>query len=161
MIRAIMVAAAVSVAGCTSAADKPSPRVTPAAAAGAGPEAVVTLGALADASLKSGECGMILWTLDENRPAPVFRYVAGKSGEIAVGGRRVQLARLDTAGAGGFGVFERQTFASPDGLTVRVDSRFSLGFDGGSYLERGLVTVESPDGWRAVSPAAGIAGCRG
>lgn len=160
MIRVIMLAAIVTAAGCSTATEKPAPRVTPSAATG-GPEAIVALGPLADASLKSGECGMILWTLDENRPAPVFRYVAGKGGEIVAGGRRVQLSRLETGGAAGFGVYERQTFTSADGLAVRVDSRFSLGFDGGSYLERGLVTVESPDGWRAVSPAAGIAGCRG
>jgi hypothetical protein len=38
--------------------------------------------------------------------------------------------------------------------------RFSLGFDGGVYLERGLIVVEALDGWRTVAPSAGLAGCR-
>ncbi|MEE2691793.1 MAG: hypothetical protein VX640_09670 [Pseudomonadota bacterium] len=151
----------VSVAAAAGCATNPAQRQQAVSnAAPLSPEAAVTLNALADASLPSSSCGMILWTLDQNRPAPIFRYVAGKSAEIVIGGKPLELARTEGTGAAGFGVFERQTFAGPDGLTVKVESRFSLGFDGGSYLERGLVSVESPDGWRAVSPAAGIAGCR-
>jgi hypothetical protein len=45
-------------------------------------------------------------------------------------------------------------------MEVSVDARFSVGFDGGVYLERGLITVEAADGWRTVIPSAGLAGCR-
>ena len=155
--RGIHFTAVLLLAGC---ATKPAPAPAAATAAPPSAEAAVALGPLANASLPAGECGMILWTLDESRPAPVFRYIAGKSAEIAIAGRPIELTRIEGSGATGFGVFERQTFSGPEGLTVKVESRFSLGFDGGSYLERGLVSVASPDGWKAVSPAAGIAGCR-
>ncbi len=152
-------AAAFLLAGC-AATPGPAPKTAAVPSAPLSAEAGVALGPLANASLPSGECGMILWTLDESRPAPVFRYIAGKNADIVIGGRLISLSRVEGSGATGYGVFERQTFSGPDGLTVKVDSRFSLGFDGGSYLERGLVSVVSPDGWKAVSPAAGIAGCR-
>ena len=155
-LRGVHLFAIALLAGCAA---KPAPAVSTAAAPPSA-AAAVALGPLANASLPAGECGMILWTLDESRPAPVFRYIAGKNAEIAIAGRTISLARIEGSGATGFGVFERQTFSGPDGLTVKVESRFSLGFDGGSYLERGLVSVTSPDGWKAVSPAAGIAGCR-
>jgi hypothetical protein len=130
------------------------------AASESGGEAYI-LQPLEAAALPKGDCGMILWTLDEDRPAPIFRYVAGKSAHIRIDGAAIELAPEGVGGgAFGFGVYERQRFLSGDGIKVEVEARFSLGFDGGSYLERGLVSVVSPDGWRSVAPAAGVAGCR-
>lgn len=157
---AIAVSGALFAAGC--------------AVSGAGPEAAarrdasprppaegVVLGALTNAALPKGACGMVLWSLDEEKPAPVFRYLSGKAGEIFVDGKPVALERVDASGASAYGVFENQTFRAESGLKVDVAVHFSLGFDGGSYLERGLVTVETEDGWRTVAPSAGLAGCRG
>jgi hypothetical protein len=119
----------------------------------------IELGALPEAAIPKGECGMVLWTLDEQRPQPVFRYVAGKSADIVLAGERETLSRTDASGATGFGISEQQTF-SREGVLVRVIARFSLGFDAGTYLERGVISIETADGWRTVVPAAGIAGCR-
>jgi len=119
----------------------------------------VTAGALPDAALPKGGCGMILWTLDVERPIPVFRSVSQKGAEIVIDGALQNLKLVEADGDAGFGIYESQTF-SGDGLTVSVRVRFGLGFDGGTYLERGLVSIEKPDGWKAVIPAAGIAGCR-
>ncbi|MDZ7627771.1 MAG: hypothetical protein U5J99_05090 [Parvularculaceae bacterium] len=102
---------------------------------------------------------MILWTLDVAQPVPVFRAVSQKGAEIKLDGVVRKLSLSDAGGVAGFGVFETQTFAG-EGLTVTVKVRFGLGFEGGSYLERGLVSIERSDGWKTVVPAAGIAGCR-
>ena len=118
-----------------------------------------TAGALPEAALPSGACGMILWTLDVERPIPVFRAVAEKGAEVNVDGAVRKLTLAEFGGGSGFGVFETQTFEG-EGLKVTVRVRFGLGFEGGSYLERGLISIEKPDGWKAVIPAAGIAGCR-
>lgn len=118
------------------------------------------LSGLADASLPAGACGMVLWTLDAQRPVPVFRFVAGKGGELVVNGAAVSLKRVKADGANSYGVYEEQSFLADDGMRVEVGVRFSLGFDGGSYLERGLIKVESSDGWSTVAPSAGLAGCR-
>lgn len=128
--------------------------------AGANGEDAQTLGALAATELPDRSCGMILWTLDEQRPSPVFRYVAGKTADIVIGNRPIELVRTVGNGVAGFGVYERQEFESEDGFRVEVTNQFGVGFDGGAYLERGLVKVHSPEGWSVVAPAAGIAGCR-
>lgn len=119
-----------------------------------------TLGELAEAQIPDQACGMILWTLDAQRPSPVFRYVSGEKANIVIGQTPVELIRTEFNGTSGFGVFETQTFMSEDGMQVEVKSRFGVGFDGGSYLERGLIKVTGSDGWSIVAPAAGIAGCR-
>lgn len=154
MLRRYLIAAMLFASGCASA---PSSAPKPAAVSGGDG---IALSALENAGLNPGECGMILWTLDENRPAPIFRYVVGKTAEISLNGAPVRLAPLEAAGEAAFGVHERQIFKSPEGTTAHVETRFGLGFDGGVYLEQGLVRVDAPDGWRAVAPAAGIAGCR-
>jgi hypothetical protein len=115
---------------------------------------------LQEASLPSGECGMILWTLEGARPSAIFRFISGKQAEMNVLGRPVSFERVDYDGAGDFGVYEQQLFRSDDGLEVEIASRFGLGFNGGAYLERGLIKLRDNDGWSIVAPAAGIAGCR-
>jgi hypothetical protein len=124
------------------------------------PNANATAGALPDAALPKGGCGMVLWTLDVERPIPVFRAVSQAGAEIVIDGRLRALQLEEAEGGSGFGVHEIQKF-SGEGLTVSVRVRFGLGFDGGAYLERGLVSIEKADGWKTVIPAAGIAGCRG
>jgi hypothetical protein len=131
----------------------------PAAVAAPGGEGDIVVGALAEAALPKGECGMILWTLDGDKPAPILRVIAGKNADMNINGAPVKLAITGAEGASGFGVTESQTLTF-EGFTATVSVRFGLGFDGGSYLERGLVTVESASGWRTVIPAAGVAGCR-
>ncbi|MBT8473713.1 MAG: hypothetical protein HKN14_04170 [Marinicaulis sp.] len=124
------------------------------------PKTIDGLDQLADAQLPSKSCGMILWTLDAQRPTPVFRYVAGEDAEISVGGTPIQLIRTSHDGYSVYGVFESQEFTSAVGVSVEVETQFGLGFDNGVYLERGVVKVTGVDGWSVVSPAAGVAGCR-
>ena len=133
----------------------------PAQAAALPPEeGGLALGALAEPGLPKGECGMVLWTLEESRPAPILRYIAGKSADIVIGRAPAVLTLVEASGRSEFGVSEHQVFTTADRRRVKVDVAFGVGFDGGTYLERGLVTVETPDGWSNVAPSAGLAGCR-
>lgn len=118
------------------------------------------LSGLSQPALPPGKCGMILWTLDEKAPTPIFSYVAGEPATIAVNGAPISLTLAETAGGGEYGVFERQQFVGGAGYDALVTVNFGLGFDGGTYLERGLVSVNSRNGWSLVAPVAGIAGCR-
>ncbi len=115
---------------------------------------------LNEAALPPGKCGMILWTLDANAPTRILRYISGETAQIAINGAPVTLSLAETAGGSNYGVFERQVFVGGTGYDAEVDVNFGLGFDGGAYLERGLITVRSASGWEIVAPAAGIAGCR-
>lgn len=111
-------------------------------------------------SLPAGNCGMVLWTVDEDRPKPIFRYISGDLAEAGINGRLVPLSLVRFDGASAFGVGERGFFESALGLKLTVDADFGLGFEGGNYLEDGLITLEDASGWRTVAPVAGIAGCR-
>lgn len=156
MIDRLFLLGALVISGCSSTAAKSARSGVVAAPAGDGD---IIVGALIDPSLPAGGCGMILWTLEENQPAAILRVTSGKGAEMSVNGANVKFAITETSGAAGFGVFENQTLTA-EGLIASVKVRFGLGFDGGSYLERGLVTIESASGWRTVIPAAGVAGCR-
>jgi hypothetical protein len=144
---------ALAAASCATSAEKSASAKTGDAADG------VTIGALEEAALPKGSCGMILWTLEAQQPTPIFRMTAGKAAEIVLNGEKVSLALADVGGASAFGVFE-ETGMTGEGVVANVRARFGLGFDGGVYVERGLLTVETADGWRSVVPAAGVAGCR-
>jgi hypothetical protein len=153
-LRAALVGIAAAVASCAS-----SPSASPSAPTAVG-ESGAVLSAVPAAHLPKGECGMILWTLHENRPAPIFRYVSGKKAEVVVNGARLELLREASEGNSAYGVFERQTFRAPSGLALSITLVFGAGFDGGAYVERALVAIHSPDGWRTVTPTAGLVGCR-
>ncbi len=155
---AITLSASLLVAGCTSTGEKPAPAT--ASSASALPEAGFILNQLPDSSLPRGKCGMILWTLTDGAPAAVFRFVAGDVADVSLKGKPMKLRALEVSGRSEFGVSERQVFLTPDSVRVTTEFRFGLGFDGGVYLERALISVEDEAGWKSVSPAAGIAGCR-
>ena len=117
---------------------------------------------IGEPALPQGDCGMVLWTLESNKPAAVFKYIVDGDGAIAVNGAPVALQRVAANGAGAFGVLERQSFVDKAGaFVVGVSVELGLEFNGGAYVERGLISVETDDGWRSVTPVAGIAGCRG
>jgi hypothetical protein len=142
--------------GCASSSADEAPSSVAAPSSG---DDDLMVGALAESALPRGKCGMVLWTLEADRPTPIFRLAAGEPAEIMLGGKLTKFAMTQATGASGYGVSEEQRFVA-DGLNATVKVRFGLGFDGGAYLERGLLTIEAEDGWRSVIPAAGIAGCR-
>jgi len=148
-----------SISACSTITPSPQNAAAPGEAQTISINDGQSLSPLPDAALPQKSCGMILWTLDAQRPTPVFRFVAGGEAEIMLGAQKIMLSRIDYGGASGFGVYESQTFTSGD-LTVSVNAQFGPGFDGGAYLERGLIKVEVMDGWSIIAPAAGIAGCR-
>lgn len=157
----VLLAVGATLAACASG-NKPHTDVT--ASSNTPPAATheggVVLGALADAKLPDGKCGMLIWTLEGQSVAPVFRYVAGGAGTIVINGKAIELARIEAEGATGFGVAAQQKFTSGAGLTVDVTVAFDAPFDGGAWLRNGLISVETEDGWKTVAPAAGVAGCR-
>ncbi len=155
---AIGLGVSLMVAACTTTGEKPPP--ASASAASSLPEAGFILNQLPDSSLPRGKCGMILWTLTDGAPAAVFRFVAGEEADVALKGQPTKLRALEVSGRSEFGVSERQVFQTPEAVRVTTEVRFGLGFDGGVYLERALISIEDEAGWKSVSPAAGIAGCR-
>jgi len=159
LIVSLLVMAAAS---CSTVGTKSAPAVaatTDAVSPENGGNYVLTR--IPEPELPQGKCGMILWTLEQDQPAPVFQYLSGETGRMAFSGEPILLTRQASTGSTAFGVGETQTFTDASGdFKVKVAVNFGLGFDGGTYLERGLITIESADAWRTVTPVAGVAGCR-
>lgn len=144
-----------------AAACASSEKPTPGAVAGQGrTDTALLLTALPDSALPKGKCGMILWTLESDRPMAVLKYIVGEGGEIGLNGALAKIKLEDASGASAFGVSERQIFAGENGFSASVSFQFGLGFNGGSYVERGLIAIEAANGWRLAAPTAGIVGCR-
>ncbi len=150
---------ALALGACASNTDRVvAPKAAPAPSSTV--ETGLSLGELADSAIPRGECGMILWTLESDRPAAVFRYVSGKNAEVSINGEMRALSLISAQGGSSYGVSEEQTFEDDAGLVISIRVNFGMGFDGGNYLERTLITVENAAGWRTVIPSAGVAGCR-
>lgn len=155
-----LIAASLALSACAATGEK-SQLAASVSAPGSGlTEAGYILNRLPDSSLPRGKCGMILWTLTDGSPAAVFRFVAGSEAEVSLQGALLKLSTVEVSGRSEFGVSERQVFETTEAVRVRTNFRFGLGFDGGVYLERALISIEDAAGWKSVSPAAGIAGCR-
>jgi Domain of unknown function (DUF4331) len=126
-----------------------------------GPARGIALSAIGKAQISAGECGMLLWTLDEDRLQPIFQFISGGKADIMYYGSPEKMTLVRASGPGGFGVRQDQEFHTGDGSVMKVSVSFGQSFDGGGYLKQGLITIDSPAGMRSVIPAAGIAGCRG
>lgn len=111
-------------------------------------------------ALPAESCGMILWTLEGDRPSAIMRYVVGEGAIVGVNNALLSFPLGERSGASQFGVNEWLAFVNERGMRMDIRVTFGLGFDGGVYLENGLITLEDAGGWRSVAPVAGIAGCR-
>ena len=145
---------ALALAGCAGGRTGSAGR-TPRA-----PDEGLVFGPIAENALPGGSCGMVLWTLEDQTPQPILRFVPGKSAEANVNGVTRSFRLVEASGPSRYGVSERQVFTAEGGLDLTVTVAFGLGFDGGHYLERGLAVIEDGAGWRTVAPVAGLAGCR-
>ncbi|MEM1396676.1 MAG: hypothetical protein AAF742_04685 [Pseudomonadota bacterium] len=103
---------------------------------------------------------MVLWTLTDDQPTPVFRFIAGAKGEAIIAREEIAFQLVDISGASRYGVSAIQRYVAENGTKAEIRVAFGLGFDGGVYLEQAIVTLEDNAGWKTVTPAAGLAGCR-
>ncbi|MEM0929961.1 MAG: hypothetical protein AAGI89_11795 [Pseudomonadota bacterium] len=119
---------------------------------------------LANADIPSGYCGMILWSQMGARTVPIFKSVGITRASMVVEDEPVDFVLADQSGALRMGMAEAQDFVSgpsnegPVGAKLRF--QWGQAFPGGSYVQRGTLTVSGADGWDRVMPVAGIAGCK-
>lgn len=117
-------------------------------------------GMLTRTAIPEGACGMVLWAFRHRRPEPVFRYIADGQGKIRLDGEDISVELTAAGGDSAFGIYEKMQFRSARGLKIDTVARFGPAFQGGVYLEEGLVRLEDISGWSSIVPVAGVAGCR-
>ena len=159
LILAACALVAAGAVGCASTSGAETAANAAALANGSAGASDIVLTPISEPSLPLGKCGLILWTLEAEQPSAVFRMIAGENAEISIDGSPATLVLADASGRSQFGISEYQSFSSTAGQ-AELKFSFGLGFDGGVYVERGLLTLTRSDGWRMVTPVAGIAGCR-
>ncbi|MEO1657666.1 MAG: hypothetical protein AAFR65_08085 [Pseudomonadota bacterium] len=119
---------------------------------------------LANSAIPRGQCGMILWSQMGSQTVPIFRSVGITQASMTLENEPVNLVLAQQSGMLRLGMGDSQDFitgASNSGA-VGAKLRFDWGqpFPGGSYVQRGTLTVSGADGWERVMPVAGIAGCK-
>ncbi|MBI1338681.1 hypothetical protein GC169_00510 [bacterium] len=121
----------------------------------------LALEALPAQSMKSGVCGLFLWSKTER---PVFiLFATERPGEakIKVDGRERRLPLTLTGGAQVSGHFERQTF-SDRGMSLELDLAFDLDrpMQDGAVLKRGVLKSRDSNGFESIVPVGGMIGCQ-
>ena len=152
--------AALGLAACAS---EPKPDVVPASA-GLGTTAAPDPTPLASYDIPSGRCGMILWTKDSGRVAPIFRSIDTVQASMIIEGETVPLLLASQDGDLRFGMRAQQVFTptDPEKHSTVVETKLEWGqaFPGGIYINRGSLKLTATDGWQRILPVAGIAGCK-
>ncbi len=114
-------------------------------------------------NLPEGECGMLLWAREADQPVLVFRSLQSGSASMVIEGEDVELTRLSATGESRYGMNERTIYqaALTEGtVEVTLNATFGVPFEGGAYVEQGLMTLTNQQGWERVTPVAGLVGCR-
>ncbi|NHK29082.1 hypothetical protein FF098_014255 [Parvularcula flava] len=119
---------------------------------------------LRNKNLDPGQCGMLLWTLDKGEPVMVFRNVEGRQAEMIIDGSPARLELVEEQGERRYGASTEQSYTleagTPGETRVKVSASFGTPFEGGVYVEQGVITLRNFFGWERVTPVAGLAGCR-
>ena len=120
--------------------------------------------ALADFDIPAGRCGMILWTKDGGRIAPIFRSVDTVEATMVIEGGEVSLLLASQLGDQRFGMRSQQVFTPADlaasQTVVETKIEWGQGFPSGTYINSGSLKLTAADGWQRIMPVAGIAGCK-
>lgn len=166
LTKAFLALVALGLAGCANSGPADSEGATrfrttePVAMASEAPDP----GALAGYGIPSGRCGMVLWARAGKSAVPIFQALDDGKGVMEIDGETSQLMRLRVNGVARAGMPQLQIFQTQlsDGSRVEIEANTVWGeaFPGGSYIERGTISLTGADGWSRVTPVAGIAGCK-
>ncbi|MGV6801446.1 MAG: hypothetical protein ACWA5L_05935 [bacterium] len=111
--------------------------------------------------LPSGKCGMMLWTLNQDQPIFIFQAIVGEGAQMVLDGQLTNLTLVNQAGDMRHNVATKQDYHANDpAVDISLESEFGLRFEGGSYVEHGILSLSNEQGWERVTPVAGLAGCR-
>lgn len=119
-----------------------------------------SIDSLPEDGLPDGECGLLLWTVEDQKPVLIFREVVGETAGMMLDGAPATLSLRSASGDSRYGVSSTQEFTSGQ-ISISVTIDFGRNFDGGAYVEHGRISVHGPNGWERAAPVAGLVGCRG
>jgi len=110
--------------------------------------------------LTAGECGLFVWTADENKQFVLFSQTQkaranwlSPSGEIA-------LSVTSQSGSPRQGQYPQQTLTAKDGGALRLDLRSPQTIENGTRYQAGTLSRSDAEGWDRVTPVVGLSACQ-
>jgi len=150
----------VLLAGCGTLPSAILPPVQPKTADEAELEAM--LGELQPQRLRSGECGMFLWSRTADRKLVMFSKSDDGGAIVMLSGREQNVPRVSNEGKNVLGYSAQQSYVWR-GLFLQVsidmDQRPEIGR--GAVIPTGTISISRRDGWEYVLPVGGIIACEG
>jgi hypothetical protein len=145
-------------AGCGSMPEILTPTTAPLPAEDADLEA--TLGTLAPQRLKSGECGMFLWSRTPDRKLLLFSRSTERGAIVMLNDREQNIPRVTSEGPVVLGYNTQQSYVWRSlFLQVNVSFEQPPGIGRGAVISSGTIRMSRRDGWEYVVPVGGLLAC--
>ncbi|MDX2143242.1 MAG: hypothetical protein SFV19_07800 [Rhodospirillaceae bacterium] len=153
---------AMTLAGCGNITLPSLPTSNPAAAAVDDTDLEALISELPPQRLRAGQCGMFLWSRDEQRRLTLFAISTDQDAKMMINNREQFVPRVAGDGRIVQGFAEQQTYAWRN-LTFKVAVEFEqrAGLGRGAVIPSGTLRVSRRDGWEAVLPVGGLVACEG
>ena len=122
-------------------------------------EQIISIGDLPAQTLRSGQCGLFLFT---PFPSPRFVFFAESStssAKIIINGQEIALRLDSTDGTLMEQHYTDSVFSSNDQSTISVSIDEFERTDIGIRIETGLINVKDSEGWSVTVPVSGTTAC--
>lgn len=119
------------------------------------------VGPLSPQQLRTGQCGLFLWSRDDRQNLVLFGNGARAEAKMQVAGEEVTFTRVTAEGTNTLGQYPRQTYERGDllvNLSIDIQPRPNL--SGGAVVPRGSLRFEQAGGWNLVLPVGGLIACQ-
>lgn len=119
------------------------------------------IGALRPQQLRTGQCGLFLWSRDDRQNLVLFGNGSRAEAKMQIAGEEVTFTRVSAEGVNTLGQYPRQIFQRGDlmaSLSMDIQPRPNL--SGGAVVPRGSLRFEQTGGWNLVVPVGGLIACQ-
>lgn len=111
-------------------------------------------------TLAPGECGLFLWTRREQPSFVFFSRTGTESASVWLDGQEVDAQRTSFGGDIFGQELTEQGFSLPDGKEVQLNLSPGELLVGGQRIPEATMTVIDLEGWKTMTPVAGVSVCQ-
>ncbi|NNE58599.1 MAG: hypothetical protein HKN36_10865 [Hellea sp.] len=115
---------------------------------------------LAARELSPGECGLFVFTADDERRFILFSQASNSEASWWTETGEVKVRRTGTDGFVTYGQAPGQNFELPNGGVLKLVLGDPQEIDRGTRYKAGRITSADADGWEKIMPVIGAAGCQ-
>ena len=109
-------------------------------------------------TLKAGDCGLFLWTLDTKKRLVFFQKQGESTAKIMDKSKTINLQKISATQDIGVGDDIGISYSAVGYDSVMLSGKFTEALQDGQRVRATLKSVK-PDGWQAIMPLAGVYVC--